>query len=260
MLPFRPDEEAGLETVINQACAFRDFLQSFTNSPRTTTEEVPTLLFYLRKIEGGEVLLAYETNFFRQELHKRAPVASEPPPILEHSLSTRKPRPSKHQKIMAQLGVEREEELPPHLRPRQFHHYKRKSTESRPTASDHSDSTGSIPTLSSIPAQNNTYPAAVYARRTVESMQAFSPEPSATFFPRAPTRSPSFTPISPSAQVHGLGSSNPFESGSPFADMANGEPGPAVDPALEVMENTHANEALEALNASKVDTRSETGV
>jgi histone demethylase JARID1 len=57
-------------------------------------------------------LLAYETNYLRQELHKWAPVAPEPPPLIEASSSTRKPRPTKQQKIMAQLGITNPEDLP----------------------------------------------------------------------------------------------------------------------------------------------------
>lgn len=130
-LPFQPEEEHILDSIVEQASAFRDFLRPFTNPSCMTAEEVPTQIFYLRKIEGAEVLLTYETNYFRQEIHKWAPVAPEPPPILEQSLSTRKPRPTKQQKIMAQLGIEKPEDLPLHLRTKQhtFGSGKRKSSE-----------------------------------------------------------------------------------------------------------------------------------
>lgn len=95
----------------------------------TTQQEVPTQRFYLRKIEGAEILLAWETNFFRQELHRLAPVAPEPPPVLEQSLSTRKPRPTKQQKLMAQLGIEKPEDLPQNLRTKQHSFSRRKSSE-----------------------------------------------------------------------------------------------------------------------------------
>jgi len=75
--------------------------------------------FYLRKIEGADVLLTDETNLLRQELHKWAPVAPEPPRMIEVSLSTRKPRPTKQQKLMAQLGITNPDDLPVHLRPKQ---------------------------------------------------------------------------------------------------------------------------------------------
>lgn len=129
-LPFQPEEEDLLNRIIDKAQSFRDFLQQFTagNQICRTSEEMPTMLFYLRKLEGAEVLLAYETNSFRQELHKWQPIAPEPPLILEHSLSTRKPRPTKQQKIMKELGVAKPEDLPSHLRTKQT--VKRKNTDS----------------------------------------------------------------------------------------------------------------------------------
>lgn len=129
-LPFQPEEEEILESIIDQATSFREFLRPFTNPACMTAEEVPTQIFYLRKIEGAEVLLTYETNYFRQEIHKWAPIAPEPPPILEQSLSTRKPRPTKQQKMMVQYGVEKPEDLPMHLRTKHLTFgSKRKSTE-----------------------------------------------------------------------------------------------------------------------------------
>jgi [histone H3]-trimethyl-L-lysine4 demethylase len=128
-LPFQPDEEDILERIIDKAQTFRDFLQQFINGNQIcrTSEEMPTILFYLRKIEGAEVLLAYETNIFRQDVHKWQPIAPQAPPILEQSLSTRKPRPTKQQKMMKELGVEKIEDLPPHMRKQQA--VKRKNTE-----------------------------------------------------------------------------------------------------------------------------------
>lgn len=84
----------------------------------STPDELTTQRFYLRKLEGAEILLAEEINFFRMELHKWAPVAPEPPPKIDISLSTRKPRPTKQQKLMSQLGISNPEELPSHLRPK----------------------------------------------------------------------------------------------------------------------------------------------
>lgn len=301
-LPFQPDEEQTLENIVRQASAFRDFLQNFTNAACTTTEEVPTLIFYLRKIEGAEVLLAYETNFFRQEIHKWAPIAPEPPPILEQSLSTRKPRPTKHQKIMAQWGVGRLEDLPPDVRPKHTaNHVKRRSTESdlvQHTSghSRHSGSTGSVPTLTSMApdTQNQSFPfTANYPLPAPDSTPALAPESSA-FLPHAAMHSPSFPARSPSPPNQELDTSlfssprfnrtqnenptgmdegsNPFES-SPranlddvFADLTNQdaepehepqqEPQPEADPELEAMENTHANEALEVLDASNAENHS----
>ena len=129
-LPFQPEEEELLKRIIDKAQRFREFLSQYTlgNQLCRTSEEMPEMLFYLRKIEGAEVLLSNETNVFRQELHRWQPVADQPPPILDHSLSTRKPRPTKQQKLMKELGVEKVEDLPPHLRTKQY--VRRKTTES----------------------------------------------------------------------------------------------------------------------------------
>lgn len=131
-LPFQPGEEEILDRIIDQAQTFRDFLQQFINGHQIcrTSEEMPTILFYLRKLEGADVLLAYETNIFRQDVHRWQPIAPNPPPILEQSLSTRKPRPTKQQKMMKEMGVEKVEDLPPHMRKLQS--YKRKSTDPHP--------------------------------------------------------------------------------------------------------------------------------
>jgi histone demethylase JARID1 len=127
-LPFQPDEEQILDKIINNAQEFRQHVAPFCNPVMATAEEAETQRFYLRKIEGAEILLAYETNFFRQELHKWSPVAPEPPPVLESSKSTRKPRPTKLQKLMAQHGVDDPEALPQSLRTKP-HTFKRKSSE-----------------------------------------------------------------------------------------------------------------------------------
>ncbi|RAH85070.1 putative PHD transcription factor [Aspergillus japonicus CBS 114.51] len=296
-LPFQPDEEEILDSIVNQATTFRDFLQSFTNAACTTTEEVPTLIFYLRKIEGAEVLLAYETNFFRQEIHKWAPVAPEAPPILEQSLSTRKPRPTKQQKIMAQLGLERPEDLPPHLRPKQPNPVRPKSidlTTGRPTLLQASPGGGdgsnseSGPTLTMGDPQNPPYPfSASYTLSASDSTPAFAPGSSA-FLPHVSSAdSPSFPPQSPPLHHSGLDTSlfssprytrdhhdgppgvvdsqDPFDS-SPrqnlddvFADLTNQdtEGDQEAEPEPEPMENTHANEALEVLDVSNGESHSE---
>ncbi|KAI9690686.1 MAG: hypothetical protein M1820_009920 [Bogoriella megaspora] len=118
-LPFQPEEEDCLEQICDHAQAFRDRMRQYINPQLPTTfDEVANFRFFLRKIEGADILLAFETNYLRQELHKWAPVAPEAPPIIEISQSTRKPRPTKQQKLMAQYGVNTPEELPAHLRPK----------------------------------------------------------------------------------------------------------------------------------------------
>jgi histone demethylase JARID1 len=118
-------------------------------------EEVTTQRFYLRKIEGAEILLAFETNFFRQELHKWAPVAPDPPPILQHSLSTRKPRPTKQQKLMSQLGIESVEDLPQAFRTKQHTFSKsRKSSDSLSTRTHQPLQPAPFPKRSDTPNSN----------------------------------------------------------------------------------------------------------
>ncbi len=136
-LPFQPDEEEVLAKIIDNAQEFRSAVAMYCNPVMpATADEMETQRFYLRKIEGAEILLAFETNFFRQELHKWSPVAPDPPPILEVSKSTRKPRPTKIQKLMAQHGVDDPENLPQALRIKAHNMNKRKSSEpsSRPQA------------------------------------------------------------------------------------------------------------------------------
>ncbi|KAK5656708.1 hypothetical protein OQA88_4255 [Cercophora sp. LCS_1] len=111
-LPFQPEEEEVLAKIIDNAQTFRAHINSYCNPVLATASEAETQRFYLRKIEGAEILLAFETNFFRQELHKWSPVAPEPPPVLEVSKSTRKPRPTKLQKMLLQYGVEDPDDLP----------------------------------------------------------------------------------------------------------------------------------------------------
>ncbi len=94
-LPFRPAEEEILGRIIDTAQNFRNFLAPFLEGDQSSRaiEKVPEMLFYLRKLEGAEVLLAFETNYLRQELHKWQPVAPEPPPILDKILSPSQLRP-----------------------------------------------------------------------------------------------------------------------------------------------------------------------
>ncbi|KAK4986772.1 hypothetical protein LTR50_005067 [Elasticomyces elasticus] len=127
-LPFQPEEEETLAKTINDAVEFRDFIKPFVNPLMASPDEVASQRFYLRKVEGADILLTTETNFLRQQLHKWAPVAPEPPPVLQVSLSTRKPRPTKQQKIMAQLGITNPEDLPVEFRVKP-HGTKRKTTE-----------------------------------------------------------------------------------------------------------------------------------
>ncbi|KAH7134986.1 PLU-1-like protein-domain-containing protein, partial [Dendryphion nanum] len=126
-LPFEPEEEDTLDSLIEHGLRFREYVAQYTNPVLSTPEELTTQRFYLRKLEGAEILLANEINFFKQELHKWVPVAPQPPPILEVSLSTRKPRPTKQQKLMNQLGIKNPDDLPQHLRTKPHNFNKRRS-------------------------------------------------------------------------------------------------------------------------------------
>lgn len=302
-LPFQPDEEELLDKIIKQASAFREFLQGLTNAACTTSEEVPTMLFYLRKIEGAEVLLADETNFFRQELHKWAPVAPEPPPILEQSLSTRKPRPTKQQKIMAQLGVDRVEDIPPHLRPKNMN-AKRKSQDpsqaTRPAPApstrpgpapagrdDRGEPASIQPDSNSLPylaSENYPNPNLNSRRGSTASLNLRStPElpflPTSTQSPTLPAarredptlfnqpsgfdRGGQTEATAAAAPTVDVDTNNPFggsssparhNMGDVFADLTNEDADPVAP-----MENTHANEALEALSASNDNDAGEQG-
>lgn len=121
-LPFQPEEEETLESIIDHGSKFREYVQQYMNPVMSSPDELTTQRFYLRKLEGADILLAEEINFFRQEVHKWAPVAPEPPPPINVSLSTRKPRPTKQQKLMNQLGLSSPSEIPAHLKQKQFTH------------------------------------------------------------------------------------------------------------------------------------------
>ncbi len=119
-------------------------MSTYMNPMLSNPDELTTQRFYLRKIEGADILLADETNFFKQELHKWAPVAPEPPPKTSISLSTRKPRPTKQQKLMYALGINDPADLPEHMRPRQLSANKRKNSDAHARQPHpHSSATGS---------------------------------------------------------------------------------------------------------------------
>ncbi|KAM5464693.1 hypothetical protein MauCBS54593_006784 [Microsporum audouinii] len=217
-LPFQPEEEQLLMSIIEQASAFREFLRPFTNPACMTAEEVPTQIFYLRKIEGAEVLLAYETNYFRQEIHKWSPVAPEPPPILEQSLSTRKPRPTKQQKIMAQLGIEKPEDIPLHLRTK--HHIfpsKRKSTEPQ---------NGRPPPLQPAPPDRSNTPV-----DNPRSVSVGTDQVPPTLTATQPPQTPASYPFSHPFQLSSSEPNTTFGGGTgPFLAQGNGDQSPSFSP------------------------------
>ncbi|CAK1365813.1 unnamed protein product [Cercospora beticola] len=131
-LPFQPVEEKTLSNICEYGQNFRDFIRPYVEpAMEPTPEEVSILRFYLRKVEGADILLAHETNYLRQQLHRLAKVAPEPPPMTDASHSTRKPRPTKQQKLMAQLGITNPDDLPTQYKMKP-HVAKRKQSESMP--------------------------------------------------------------------------------------------------------------------------------
>ena len=157
-LPFQPEEEEALTAILDDAQNYRDFIKPIIHSDVPTThEEIDTLRFHLRKIEGADILLAEETNFLRQELHKWAPVAPEAPPIIQQSSSTRKPRPTKQQKLMASLGITDPEQLPQEFKLKQQFQKKKPDDPTGPTqpplqpAARPPSASGSRPPSSSTP-------------------------------------------------------------------------------------------------------------
>lgn len=126
-MPFQPEEEETLESLIEHGTRFREYVAQYINPLMSSPDELTTQRFYLRKLEGAEILLADEINFFRQELHKWAPVAPQAPPVLQVSLSTRKPRPTKQQKLMSQLGITNPDDLPQQYKTK-AHQFKPKET------------------------------------------------------------------------------------------------------------------------------------
>ena len=139
-LPMQPEEELTLSEIIDNALEFRQFVAPWCN-PEAESDlyagvnlDIISKRFYLRKIEGADILLTYETNYLRQDLYKLVPIAPEPPPIMNESNSTRKPRPTKQQKMMAQLGITNPDDLPQELRTKQ-HTFKHLEDKKKPESS-----------------------------------------------------------------------------------------------------------------------------
>ncbi|KAI7974694.1 hypothetical protein EIK77_003842 [Talaromyces pinophilus] len=186
---------------------------------------------------------------------------------------------------MAQLGVDRVEDLPPHLRPKTSQAGKRKSMDaSQPGRAPQPGSSGATDYQPDTPGDNGTslensstpFFSGSYANLGQDSSPSFrlssTPEPGPALLAHASGHSTTFPsrgsphgldqPLfsgpsvfrdpQESAQGVGIDTGNPFSSSPPrqemtdvFADLTNDDP-----EAVEPMENTHANEALEALDVS----------
>jgi len=188
-LPFQPEEEEVLAKIIKNATDFRLHITNYCNPILATANEAEAQRFYLRKIEGAEILLSYETNFLRQELHKWSPVAPEAPPVLEVSKSTRKPRPTKLQKMLAQYGVEDPDDLPENIKGK-ANSLKRKALNAEAAAAASAAPAGSI---------------------VMAGSPGFGPSPH-TFFPRNSSAQPTTPGLSSNARSHASGSADPSSS------------------------------------------------
>ena len=195
-LPFQPEEEQLLNQIMDTALAFRRFIRHLVNPMLSSPEELNTQRFYLRKIEGAEVLLTYETNFFRQEVHKWVQVAPEPPPRLEQSLSTRKPRPTKQQRLMQQHNVSTPEELPLQFRRKEYNINKAKR-----------QSSGHQARLAAAPAKR--------PRSSQSTPSSASGDPSHRFPPNISTAD---------ANQHYGGGPYPLSAGSPYFNHSGHNP------------------------------------
>ena len=92
-LPFRPDELSIVSKNVALAEAWVASIQPIIQSGQTLSIE--KCRFYLRKIEGAEVFLPNEYNFFRRAAHLLAPLTSTPPPLVAESKVIKKPRTKK---------------------------------------------------------------------------------------------------------------------------------------------------------------------
>lgn len=186
-LPFQPEEEETLASIIDTAQAFRDSIRAYCTHVGLTGEEITNLRFYLRKVEGADILLAYETNFLRQELHKWAPVAPEAPPLIEQSGSTRKPRPTKQQKLMASLGITNPDDLPAQYK---IKPHKRKGSDTGLTKTPATlQPAGSSPMSHTPASMQNSTPGAAQPRPLMHQPNATHQTPSFTYPHSAPPAS-----------------------------------------------------------------------
>ena len=92
-LPFRPEE---LEITVKNI----DLVETWAASVHPVIDNLDALTinkcrFYLRKIEGGEIFLPGEYNFFRRAAHALAPTSATPPPAAAETKVAKKPRMKK---------------------------------------------------------------------------------------------------------------------------------------------------------------------
>lgn len=92
-LPFRPEELPIISKNIDLVEAWIASITPVIDDPDSLT--INKCRFYLRKIEGGEIFLPAEYNFFRRTAHALVPTSSTPPPLAGESKVAKKPRTKK---------------------------------------------------------------------------------------------------------------------------------------------------------------------
>jgi histone demethylase JARID1 len=221
-LPFQPEEEETLDSLIDHGTKFREYVARYINPMMSSPDELTTQRFYLRKLEGAEILLSNEINFFRQELHRWAPIAPSPPPILQVSLSTRKPRPTKQQKLMTQLGITNPDDLPQHMKTK-THQFTPPNPKGKPLDP-------ARPQLQPAPEQSHTPPGEPRPSGFVEN-EYFNPVPTSAYnnSPTFATNAPlsfgggtSIAPIDPGLfETSGPAPTSPMQ--DPFKSSSSGQ-------------------------------------
>lgn len=93
-LPLLPDEVSSLKNIVKKAREFRSALLPLLKGRIFDHTSLPEARFYLRKLEGAEVLLVDELNMLRREIHRLHPIAASPPPPADtpKTLVHRKPQ------------------------------------------------------------------------------------------------------------------------------------------------------------------------
>jgi hypothetical protein len=92
-LSFLPEELQTINKIIAVADAWVASIQPLLQTGHIRS--ISKCRFYLRKIEGAEVFLPNEYNFFRRAAHQLAPLTSTPPPVIEESKTLKKTKPKR---------------------------------------------------------------------------------------------------------------------------------------------------------------------
>jgi [histone H3]-trimethyl-L-lysine4 demethylase len=79
-LPLIPDEVIPLRNIVKNGIEFRNFVHPLIEGRIFDYSSLPEARFYLRKLEGAEILLVDELNMLRREVHRVNPIAASPPP------------------------------------------------------------------------------------------------------------------------------------------------------------------------------------